>query len=169
MEMLNHRVLLLNQNYEPLSVCKTRRAVVLVLLRKAELVEASGFAARSVSFTMRLPSVLRLNYYVRIKRKDVPLTKRNILRRDHNTCQYCGSHQSDMTTDHVVPKALGGDDVWDNLVCACPECNARKGNHTPAQADMNLLRRPKKPHYFTFAVSALGEVPDVWRQYLFQS
>ena len=74
-----------------------------------------------------------------------------------------------MTTDHVVPKSHGGRDVWENLVCACPECNARKGNRTPAQARMELGRKPRKPHYFSFAVSAMGQVPEGWRQYLFQS
>ncbi len=167
--MLNRRVLLLNQNYEPLSVCRARRALVLVLLHKAESLELYDFAARSVSLSIPVPSVLRLNYYVRVRRKDVPLTKRNILRRDHNTCQYCGRRHIEMTADHVVPKALGGQDSWDNLVCACPECNARKGTQTPARAKMPLARKPRKPHYFTFAVSAMGSVPEVWRQYLFQS
>jgi len=162
-------VLLLNQNYEPLSICKGRRAVVLVLLNKAEPVESYDATARSVRFSMSLPSVLRLNYYVRVRRKEVPLTKRNILKRDHGTCQYCGRRFVEMTTDHVVPKALGGAETWENLVCACSDCNARKGNATPAQARMELLRQPKKPHYFTFSISSIGEVPEVWRPYLFQS
>ncbi len=167
--MLNRRVLLLNQNYEPLSVCRARRALVLVLLHKAETVEAYDFEAHSMSFSMQVPSVLRLNYYIRVRRKEVPLTKRNVLRRDHGTCQYCGSRNADMTTDHVVPRSLGGGENWENLVCACPACNARKGNRTPLQARMPLSRKPKKPHYFTFAISAMGEVPEDWRQYLFQS
>jgi len=161
-------VLLLNQNYEPLSVCRVKRAVVLVLLRKAEPVELYNLVARSVSFSMQLPSVLRLNYYVHVKRKDVPLTKRNILRRDHSVCQYCGRRYPDMTTDHVIPKALGGPDSWDNLVCACKKCNTQKGNRTLAQTNMKLRRRPKKPHYFTFTISMMGRVPEVWRPYLFQ-
>jgi 5-methylcytosine-specific restriction endonuclease McrA len=125
--------------------------------------------ARSVSLALRLPSVLRLNYYVRVRRKDVPLTKRNVLKRDHGTCQYCGSRHGEMTADHVVPKAMGGSDSWENLVCACSGCNARKGNRTPTQAEMALIRRPKKPHYFSFTVNSMGQVPDVWRQYLFQN
>ena len=167
--MLNRRVLLLNQNYEPLSVCRARRALALVLLRKAELVELTDLVARSVNLALPVPSVLRLNYYIKLRRKDVPLTKRNVLRRDDSTCQYCGERMPDMTTDHVVPKSRGGDDSWENLVCACPRCNAVKGDRTPRRAAMPLLRRPKKPHYFTFTVSTLGEVPEVWRQYLFQS
>jgi len=167
--MLDQHVLLLNQNYEPLSVCKARRALVLMLSRKAELIESYGRAARSVRLAIQLPSVLRLNYYVRVRRREVPLTKRNVLRRDGGVCQYCGRRHGVMTTDHVVPRSLNGMDTWENLVCACPECNARKGNQTPAQAAMALRRKPKMPHYFTFAVSGLGDVPEVWRQYLFLS
>jgi len=166
---LSRRVLLLNQNYEPLSVCKGRRAVVLVLLRKAEPVESYELATRSVRFAMPMPSVLRLNYYVKVRRKDVPLTKRNVLKRDHATCQYCGRRFAEMTTDHIVPKSLGGAETWENLVCACSDCNARKGDQTPAQAQMILLRPPRKPHYFTFSISSFGDVPEAWRQYLFQS
>ncbi len=168
-EVLNRRVLLLNQNYEPLSVCKERRAIVLVLLNKAEPVETYDVAARSMRFSMALPSVLRLNYYVKVRRQDVPLTKRNILKRDRGICQYCGRKFAEMTTDHVVPRTLGGPDTWENLVCACAECNARKGDRTPAQAGMTLLKVPKKPHYFTFSINSIGEVPEGWRQYLFQS
>lgn len=166
---LDRRVLLLNQNYEPLSVCKARRALVLVLLQKAEPVEMSELVARSVSFAMHLPSVLRLNYYVRVRRRNVPLTKRNIIRRDRHTCQYCGQRHGEMTTDHVIPRSMRGEDVWENLVCACPRCNGRKGSRTPQQAGMVLLRRPKSPHYFTFTIDVMGQVPEVWRQYLFQS
>ncbi|MFO7638574.1 MAG: HNH endonuclease [bacterium] len=166
---LDRRVLLLNQNYEPLSVCKARRALVLMMLQKAEAVERSGRFVRSVRAQMALPSVLRLNYYVRVRHKNVPLTRRNIIRRDKHICQYCGNRHTEMTTDHVVPRAHGGADTWENLVCACSTCNARKGNRLPSMAGMKLLRLPRQPHYFTFAITALGHVPEVWRQYLFQS
>jgi 5-methylcytosine-specific restriction endonuclease McrA len=136
---------------------------------KAELIESYGGAIRSVRLSVKLPSVLRLNHFVRVKRREVPLTKRNILRRDGGTCQYCGRRQPAMTTDHIIPRAMDGTDTWENLVCACPECNAAKGNRTPAQARMALKHKPKKPHFFAFAVGAMGEVPDVWRQYLFLS
>lgn len=167
--MLNRPVLLLNQNYEPLSVCRTRRALVLVLTRKAEPVENSGLELHTVNISIPIPSVLRLNYYVRVRRREVPLTKRNILRRDNNVCQYCGVRGAVMTTDHVIPRAMGGADSWENMVCACPECNARKGNRTPAQAGMKLLRKPRAPHYVTFALNVMGDIPEAWRQYLFLS
>lgn len=167
--MLNRSVLLLNQNYEPLSLCRLKRALVLMMNRKAEPIERSELTVRTVNMNIPVPSVLRLNYYVRVHRREVPLTKRNVLRRDNHTCQYCGARKPVMTTDHVIPKALGGTDTWENLVCACPECNARKGNRTPAQAKMTLRRKPKAPHYVTFAVNSLGEIPEAWRQYLFLS
>ena len=113
--MLDRHVLLLNQNYEPLSVCKARRALVLVLSRKAEMLEPSGTAARTVRMAYRLPSVLRLNYFVRVKRREVPLTKRNVLRRDGGVCQYCGRRGALMTTDHVVPRASNGGDSWERF------------------------------------------------------
>lgn len=167
--MLNRQVLLLNQNYEPLSICRVRRAIVLALSGKAEPLENYDSQARAVSLTMAVPSVLRLKHYVRVKRREIPLTKRNILRRDGGVCQYCGRRSSVMTTDHVVPRSMAGGDSWENLVCACPECNARKGNRTPQQARMVLARRPRKPNYFTFAVTGMTEVPEAWRQYLFLS
>jgi len=167
--MFNRPGLLLNQNYEPLSLCRLKRAIVLVLSRKAEPIESSELVLHTVNLKLAVPSVLRLNYYVRVRRREVPLTKRNILRRDNNTCQYCGAREPVMTTDHVIPKALGGADSWENMVCACPKCNAQKGSRTPAQAKMTLRRKPKAPHYVTFAVNALGEIPEAWRQYLFLS
>lgn len=167
--MLSRSVLLLNQNYEPLSVCKVRRALVLVLADKAEAVEHYNAAVCSARCRLPVPSVLRLNYFVRIRRREVPLTKRNVLRRDNHTCQYCGRRLSVMTADHIIPRALSGTDTWENLVCACPDCNARKGRRTPAQARMALRRKPRKPHYFTFTISGLGDVPEAWRQYLFLS
>lgn len=167
--MLNRPVLLLNQNYEPLSLCRLKRALVLVISRKAEPLERSELVIRTVNLNISVPTVLRLNYYVRVRRREVPLTKRNILRRDNNICQYCGIRKPVMTTDHVIPKALGGTDSWENLVCACPECNAKKGNRTPTEAKMTLRHKPKAPHYVTFAVNSIGEIPEAWRQYLFLS
>ena len=165
--MLDRHVLLLNQNYEPLSVCKARRALVLVLSRKAEMLEASGNAARTVRMTYRLPSVLRLNYYVRVKRREVPLTKRNVLRRDGGTCQYCGRRGVLMTTDHVIPRSSNGTDTWENLVCACVACNNRKGHRTPEQAGLTLLRSPRQPSTLAFIRHFVGVSDHRWRPYLF--
>jgi 5-methylcytosine-specific restriction endonuclease McrA len=166
--MIAKDVLVLNQNYEPLTVCKARRAIVLVYRGKAELVESyEHLAVHAMSFSMPLPSVLRLNYFVRLQRKEIPMTRRNMLKRDRHQCQYCGKTQGPMTADHVVPRDMGGKDTWENLVCACDECNTKKANRTPQAAGMKLLRRPKKPHYFTFVLQNLGDPPVPWRPYLF--
>jgi 5-methylcytosine-specific restriction endonuclease McrA len=168
--MLTSKVLLLNQNYEPLTLCRARRALVLLYLDKAEMVEPyDSTFARSQNLAIQIPSVLRLNYFVKITRRDIPLTKRNILRRDNNHCQYCGRSNGPMTTDHVLPKVLGGGDSWENLVCACVECNTKKGNLPVNKSGLRLLKKPKKPHFFTFILNSLGQIPEPWRQYLFLS
>ncbi len=168
--ILNKKVLVLNQSYEPLTICHAKRAITLIFLGKAEIIEKEDeVIVRSVSTSIPLPSVLRLNYYVKIQRRDVPLTKANIMRRDNYTCQYCGKQKQRMTIDHVIPKEKGGKDTWENLVCACEECNAKKGNRTPAQAGMKLLKKPKKPHYFTFVLRSITNPPPQWKPYLFLS
>lgn len=168
--MLNSRVLLLNQNYEPLTLCRARRALVLLYMNKAEMVEPyDSIYAHAQNIQIQIPSVLRLNYYVKVVRREIPMTKRNILRRDNNQCQYCGKTSGSMTTDHVLPRVLGGSDSWENLVCACVECNTKKGNAPLNKSGMKLLKKPKKPHFFTFILSSLGNIPQPWRQYLFLS
>ncbi len=168
--MLHSPVLLLNQNYEPLTVLKLKRAVNLLLLGKVDLIEndRSGYL-RSINIKIPVPSVLRLKYYVQIKRKEIPLNKKNILKRDNYECQYCGKKGGQMTTDHIIPKAMGGEDSWENLVCACVECNNRKGNRTLQAANMKLHKKPKRPSYFTFVLREIGTMDDKWRPYLFQS
>ena len=137
---------------------------------KADIVEtAAGLRVHSINSSLPVPSILRLNHLVKIRRRDVPLTKPNVMKRDDYTCQYCGSRHARMTLDHVVPRHLGGGDSWENLVCACDDCNSRKGNRTPQQAGMPLRRGPSKPHYFTFVIRSLGSPPDSWRPYLFMS
>jgi 5-methylcytosine-specific restriction endonuclease McrA len=166
--MLNKNVLVLNRSYEPLTVCKARRAVVLTYLTKAEvLVSYNGKQVRSIRESLPLPSVIRLTNFIKLPRKEIPLTRRNILRRDGHRCQYCGKSEGPMTTDHIIPKVLGGKETWENMVCACVQCNARKGNQTLKAAGMTLLRRPRRPSYFSSILSALGEPPEEWRPYLF--
>jgi 5-methylcytosine-specific restriction endonuclease McrA len=168
--MLQSSVLLLNQNYEPLTVLRARRAVTLLLLGKVDLIEnVNGQRMRSIRITIPLPSVIRLKYFVRIRRKEISLTKKNIIKRDNHQCQYCGRKSGMMTTDHIVPKALGGDDSWENLVCACLECNNRKGNRSLKETNMRLLHKPKRPNYFTFVLNEMGRPKAKWRPYLFQS
>jgi 5-methylcytosine-specific restriction endonuclease McrA len=94
------------------------------------------------------------------------LTRKNVLLRDNNQCQYCGTSRGPMTVDHIIPKTMGGTDSWENLVCACPRCNNKKGNRTPEQAGMKLPRKPSRPSYITF-IQRNGEVSKRWRPYLF--
>jgi 5-methylcytosine-specific restriction endonuclease McrA len=138
-------VLVLNGNYEPLNVCPTRRAMGLVLEGKAMVLENGRGFVHTVSMAYERPSVIRLTYVVRRPYPRVRLSKREVLRRDGYRCQYCGRKVSNLTVDHVVPRRLGGQHCWENLVAACPHCNRRKGGRLPRDARMTLLRDPVEP------------------------
>jgi len=166
--MINQRVLVLNQNYEPLSVCTVKRAVVLTFLGKADIVEScDGKKIRSPSTVFPLPSVVRLGFYVRVPGKRIMLSRKNILKRDGHRCQYCGTINGPLTVDHVLPKIYGGNDSWENLVCACTKCNSIKGDKTPEQAGLKLLRKPRKPNHITFIQQFIGISDQRWWRYLF--
>jgi 5-methylcytosine-specific restriction endonuclease McrA len=167
--MLDRRVLILNQNYEPLSICSARKAILLLVLGKVEVIECSGFIVRSVSRRYELPSIVRLGRFVHVPRKRILLSRSNILKRDNHRCQYCGTEESPFTVDHVVPRDRGGLGTWDNLVCACSSCNGRKGNRTPQEAGMTLIRKPRKPGHLFFMQSAAHIPDDRWKPYLFMS
>jgi 5-methylcytosine-specific restriction endonuclease McrA len=138
-------VLVLNANFEPIHVCNTRRAIGLILNGKASLVLNGRGEIKTISRDYPRPSVIRLEKMIRRPRPTVRLTKREILRRDNYTCQYCGQHAHYLTIDHVVPRHLGGVHAWHNLVAACPGCNHRKGGRTIEQAQMHLLHIPGEP------------------------
>ncbi len=138
-------VLVLNQNYEPLNVCNTRRALVLLDRGKAEVLEHGSGGIRTPSRVLARPSVIRLIYLVKRPRPRVKLSRREVFHRDHYTCQYCGSKTRDLTIDHVVPRHRGGKHTWDNLVSACRVCNHRKGGKTLEESKMKLLRLPCEP------------------------
>jgi 5-methylcytosine-specific restriction endonuclease McrA len=138
-------VLVLNANFEPIHVCSTRRAINLILGEKASLVLNGRGEIKTVSRSFPCPSIIRLNMMIKRPRPSVRLTKREVLRRDNYTCQYCGQHMAYLTIDHVIPRRLGGKHSWDNLVAACPTCNHRKGGRTAEQAQMRLLHTPSEP------------------------
>lgn len=167
MAMLNRHVLVLNRNYEPMNVCSAKRAIVLIFLGKAEIVERYDHVVRSVSMSLPLPSVVRLFVYVHIRPKKIILSKRNIIRRDGHRCQYCGMVEGEMTVDHIIPKKFGGNDDWDNQVCACIRCNNLKGDRTPEQAGLRLLRQPRKPSHLMLIHQFIGIGDERWRPYLF--
>ncbi|MGD8978465.1 MAG: HNH endonuclease [candidate division WOR-3 bacterium] len=167
--MLQLPVLLLNQNYEPLTILKLKRAITLVILGKVDTVEnENGRLIHAISLAYRVPSVIRLKYFVKIRRKEISLTKKNVIKRDGHQCQYCGRRTGLMTADHVLPKASGGEESWENLVCACHECNNRKGDRNLKQSGMHLLKKPKRPSYFTFVLNEFGQPNAKWRPFLFQ-
>lgn len=165
--MLNGKVLLLNQNYEPLSVCSVRRALLLIFGGKAHAVELLSEVVHSVSAEFPVPSVVRLQRYIHAPRRRVVLSKRNIFRRDNYQCQYCGARDERLTIDHVVPRKDGGGATWENLVCACVACNNRKGEHRPEEAGLTLRRKPKRPNNITFIRNFIGVNDWRWHPYLF--
>ena len=164
-----HSVLVLNATYEPLSVVSLKRAVILLLKEKAEIVEAAEAVLRSERISLPMPLVIRLVYYVRLPRQlSVPLTRRTVMARDHYTCQYCGAQpgRSELTLDHVVPRSQGGGTSWENVVTACRSCNQRKGNRTPAQAGMRLRSKPRRPRYVALALIGEPRHYEIWGKYL---
>lgn len=167
---LNSKVLVLNQNYEPMSVCNVKKAIILLFLGKAELIEAhAGKLLRSVSVSMPFPSVVRLSVYIRVPYKKIILSRKNILRRDGHRCQFCGRGDLPLTVDHVLPRSRGGEDTWENLVCACVQCNNAKGDRTPEEARMPLMRRASRPNHVTFIRHFVGNIDDRWKPYLFMN
>jgi 5-methylcytosine-specific restriction endonuclease McrA len=165
---LNAKVLILNQNYEPMSVINVKKAIVLLYMGKAELIAANdALQVRSVSMSMPFPSIVRLSVYVRVPFKKIILSRKNILRRDGHRCLYCGRGDIPLTLDHVVPLSRGGEESWENLVCACVKCNNRKGDRTPEEANMPLRRRPMRPNHVTFISHFVSSLDERWKPYLF--
>ncbi len=169
-DLLAAPVLVLNQNFEPLNVCSTRRALTLTLTGKAEVLEFSEGMVRAPSTIVECPSVIRLQYMVRHPQRRVSLTRHEIFLRDNYTCQYCGKHTRDLTLDHILPRSKGGRHTWDNLVSACSNCNHKKGQRTPDQAKMRLRSVPREPRPNPYAIlrrfTASGELVAEWQPYL---
>jgi 5-methylcytosine-specific restriction endonuclease McrA len=164
---MNAPVLVLNANYEPIHVCNTRRAVGLILSGKADLVMNGRGYIQTVQLSIPRPSVIRLEQMIHRPRPRMKLSRREIFRRDNYTCQYCGHRTNDLTLDHVLPKHLGGQHAWTNVVAACPACNHRKGGRKIKEARMSLLHPPLEPP--ASAVYLFGrhiEENADWEQYI---
>ncbi|AFV75385.1 HNH endonuclease [Thermus oshimai] len=159
------RVLVLNATYEVLGLASIKRSVLLVLGGGAEMVAESGLYLHTPSTRIPVPSVIRLKRLVRRGPSRVPLNRRNVLRRDRYTCQYCGRQGGDLTVDHVLPKSRGGKSTWENLVAACRACNLKKGDRTPEEAGMRLLKPPRAPKAPLF-LADLKEIPEAWQPFL---
>lgn len=169
--MLQMPVLVLNASYEPINICGARRALVLVLKGIARTEEEHGLMLHAQRSRIPMPSVIRLLEYRRIPHQTRALSRKNILLRDRNTCQFCGDAlpASELTLDHVVPRSRGGRSSWENLVACCYGCNNRKGDRTPEEAGLKLQRRPRP---FTLHTSRqlmrlIGHRDEKWRKYLF--
>src|SRR3712207_2894426 len=161
------RVLVLNATYEPINVCTVRRATVLLLKQKAELVERGQWQLRSEHTALPRPVVIRLMTYVNVPRDTHrrKITRRAVFARDGWMCQYCGA-RSNLTVDHVIPRSKGGSSEWDNIVASCAPCNRRKGDLLPAQANMTPRRAPRAPHPQVFIHVASPTIPAAWKEWL---
>lgn len=164
-------VLVLNATFEPIHVTGVRRALGLMLKGVAQAEELSRAEVHSPSRTLQVPSVIRLLTYRHIPQQSRALSRKSILLRDRNTCQFCGNAfpASELTLDHVVPRSRGGHSSWDNLVACCYQCNNSKGDRTPEEAGLQLVRRPRP---FTLHTSRqlmrlIGHKDEKWRKYLF--
>ena len=160
------KVLVLNQDYSPITVCTVYRAFLLVYLEKAEMIDQSAEKyIRTVSQSFPRPSVIRIRTYIHIPYKGVVLTRFNIFKRDKHSCQYCGTRK-DLTIDHVIPKSKGGKSSWTNLVTACKKCNTKKGDYSLDQVGLKLSNQPIKPSYVMFLRDSAGDMQNDWLPYL---
>lgn len=165
---MNGRVLLLNQSYEPLTTCSVKKAVILIFLGKAELIAAKdSIQLHSVNTSFPFPAVIRLKNYIKVPFKKILLSRKNVLKRDKHKCGYCGRGDLPLTIDHIIPKARGGSDTWENLVAACLPCNNRKGHRTPEEADLKLRVIPYRPNHILFIKNTVNRLDETWKPYLF--
>jgi 5-methylcytosine-specific restriction endonuclease McrA len=192
---LSSSVLLLNRLYMALRVISARRAMSLVYRELAEVVwlEDGKFLAydfndwvevsearaafepeahdwiRTVRFQIAVPRIIRLLVFDKLPRATVKLNRRNIFARDHNCCQYCGRRfaTSELSLDHVIPRSRGGTTSWENVVCACMQCNVRKGGRTPKQAGLRLVVPPRRPNRSPVLNFKLSDSKYAsWKQFL---
>ena len=166
--MIDIPVLVLNQNYEPLGVCRARRAVVLLYQDKAEMLENGAGFVHSPHETFALPSVIRIDKLIKRPRRIRKLTRNEIFNRDHYMCLYCGKETRQLTLDHVIPRYRDGQHTWENVVSACVSCNRRKAGRTPKEANMRLMRPPSRPNgspFFNVPYHYI-QAKEEWRKYL---
>lgn len=150
-----------------MTITSAKKAIILIYLGKAEIIEKNNSFVRSVSTSLPLPSIVRLTRYINVPRKRIILSRKNIIKRDNHQCQYCGSRTGPVTIDHVIPRDRGGQDTWENLVSACVTCNNKKGNRTPEEARLKLIRKPQKPNYIFFMRYVVSKIDHRWEPYLY--
>lgn len=163
---MRDKVLILNQDFSAIAVCTVTKAFLLVYLEKAELIsKANGSVLRTVSTSYPVPSVIRLQRYVKVPYYGIALSRHNVLRRDNFLCQYCGTNRN-LTLDHLLPRSRGGETSWYNIVTACSRCNSRKGDRTPEEAGLKLHRNPSRPSLYSFLQQHLNDANEDWQIYL---
>jgi len=189
--ILNTNVLILNKLWQVIDICSVKRALCLLYLKHAQVVLKKGGSfytfgfedwrdfsqnstedgdiIRTISYKLKIPRVILLLIYEKIPPREVKFTRKNIYRRDKNTCQYCGRRckSQDLNLDHIVPLSRGGKDTWENVVCSCVSCNLRKGNKTLAEVGMKLIRKPRKPRWNTLVKESFTEISEgSWKDFL---
>lgn len=164
--MLNLTVLVLNQNYEPLNICGARRAIVLLLRERAQMLENGRGMFHTSTAAFPIPSVIRLMHMVKRPVFARRLSRQEVFWRDRYTCQYCGKSVRDLTLDHVLPRARGGIHSWENVVSACVLCNHRKAGRTPKEARMALRRQPRAPAANPYHLFVHRQLREEWRKFI---
>lgn len=190
-EVLNSGVLILNSLWQVVDVCSVKRALCLLYLRHAQVVLKEGGSLytfgfedwkdfsqdysnddqiiRTISYELKIPRIILLFIYDRSPPRKVKFTRRNVYKRDGNSCQYCGKKfkSEDLNLDHVIPVSRGGKDNWYNVVCSCVPCNLRKGNRTLTQAGIRLIRKPIRPNWKSFVKYNFDEIDEKdWKDFL---
>ncbi len=189
--LLNTQVLVLNRLWQPVNICSARRAIVLLCLGHAQVVNAdneNNFSihdidswtdasdcytgedvVHSISFYLRIPRVIVLSIFDRLPKKEVKFTRQNVFERDHYTCQYCNKRYDtkELNIDHVRPRDKGGKTTWENVVCSCIRCNSRKGNKHPQEVNMFPMKEPRAPRWRPFFMTARESAGhESWRHFL---
>lgn len=171
MDLERYRVLLLDRSFRPIRALNWRRAILLGLSDRVEVLETYDRVIRTPSRQFAMPAVIRARDWVERSPRTVALTRRNVILRDDSTCVYCGAAGSfrELTLDHVLPRSRGGRTSWDNLVAACGPCNRRKGDRTPAEAGMPMSVVPRVPSALSLGRRGMlvtGDPPPEWEGWL---
>jgi len=165
------QVLVLNASYEPIHICDTHRAIILIVKGVARSEQDTQHVMRSPSIAFPIPAVIRLIHYIQIPYRERSYSKGHIFLRDNHTCQYCGitDVSQKLTLDHILPQSRGGRNVWENLVTSCKKCNCKKGDRTPKEANMQMINKPKPltSFFYLHLVRSKARNNRHWRKYLF--
>lgn len=169
--MLNSlRVLVLNSSYAPLHFTAAKRAIVMVITGRAEQIESDGIMIHTFTTQFPCPTVIRLNRFIKIPRwGTVPFSKKNVLRRDRKSCQYCGAVDKELTIDHIIPRSMGGASNWLNVVAACKKCNTKKSDRTLERSGLRLRNKPYVPKFMALMTqpeSMPESFINSWQKYL---